>query len=135
MKKQYIFIILILIVLYISYLILSFSYEQYKINQHIDFIKIQIEDIKSKITEWEDIIKYKSSAAYKNKILKEQQSFKNVWENVVFLTTEKMYNQFNTSQKTNTWETLEINELWEKIEEKTIFEKWMNLIYKKDTNN
>ncbi len=57
-------------------------------------ISIIIESIKIKIDEAEKIIKYKSSSSYKNKILKEQQSFKNIWENVIFLTTEKIYDKF-----------------------------------------
>jgi len=56
---------------------LSFTYKEYKINSHIEFIKNLNQSIKERIDEAEDIIKYKSSVAYKNKVLKEQQSYKN----------------------------------------------------------
>ncbi len=133
MKKQYIFLIIIIIILYMSYLILSFTYKEYKTNEHIENISIIIESIKIKIDEAEKIIKYKSSSSYKNKILKEQQSFKNIWENVIFLTTEKIYDKFTKEDipeeekiNDNKQNNSEINEL-------TIFEKWKNLIYKKNT--
>jgi hypothetical protein len=77
MKKQYIFLIMISIILYILYLILSFTYKEYKINSHIEYISSLNKNIKEKINIAEKIITYKSSLAYKNKILKEQQSFKN----------------------------------------------------------
>jgi hypothetical protein len=77
MKKQYIFLIIIFIILYISFLIIKFTYKEYQINTHIEYISDLNEKIKIKIDEAEKIIKYKSSLAYKNKVLKEQQSFKN----------------------------------------------------------
>ncbi|MBT3726923.1 hypothetical protein HOG21_04450 [bacterium] len=77
MKKQYIFLIMISIILYILYLILSFTYKEYKINSHIDYISNINDELKDKNKKAEKIIKYKSSRAYKNKILKEQQSYKN----------------------------------------------------------
>lgn len=139
MKKQYIFLIIISIILYISYLILAFTYKEYKINENIEYIKELNEIIKEKIAISEKIIKYKSSLSYKNKILKEQQSFKNKWENVVYLTTENIYNKFTTIEPKNNEEIVEssidIAEKKEKIkvEEMSIYEKWKNLIYKKNT--
>jgi hypothetical protein len=77
MKKQYVFLGMIIIILYIFYLILSKSYYEYKINSHIDSINAINNEIKNDILKAKEIIEYKSSKAYKNKILKEQQSFKN----------------------------------------------------------
>lgn len=140
MKKQYIFLLIISIILYISYLILSFTYKEYKINEHIEFIKSINETIKEKISVSEKIIRYKSSLSYKNKILKEQQSFKNKWEKVVYLTTENIYNKFTTVKpKTEeVWiEKAKIEaqkEEQNKVEEMSIYEKWINLIYKKNTH-
>ncbi len=131
MKKQYIFLIMIWVILYISYSILRFTYKEYKISSHIEYISYLNENIKEKIVEAEKIIKYKSSLAYKNKILKEQQSFKNKWEKVVYLTTEKIYNKFTLEK------TIELENINEEIIEYnilndlTIFEKWLNLIHKK----
>jgi hypothetical protein len=58
-------------------LIISFTYKEYKINSNIEYISNLNQSIRDKIEEAEKIIKYKSSLAYKNKVLKEQQSFKN----------------------------------------------------------
>lgn len=139
MKKQYIFLIIISIILYISYLILSFTYKEYKINENIEYIKELNIQIKEKINISEKIIRYKSSLAYKNKILKEQQSFKNIWEKVVYLTTENIYNKFTTIETKNEEDIIKTNIeiLKEKekiiVDEMSIYEKWKNLIYKKNT--
>ena len=77
MKKQYIFLIMIGVILYIFYLISTFTYKEYQISSHIEYITNLNEEIKKKITLADSIIKYKQSKAYKNKVLKAQQSFKN----------------------------------------------------------
>jgi hypothetical protein len=91
------------------------------------------ENIKEKIARADSIIKYKQSKAYKNKILKAEQSFKNRWELVIYLTSEKKYNKFTQN-------------ITEVIAEKpvpkakrdnitssmTIFQKWIYLIFKRD---
>ena len=133
MKKQYIFLIMIVIILYISYLIIVFTYEDYKTNSNIDYITTLNNEIKEKNKLALDIIKYKKSKAYRNKILKEQQSFKNKWEKVIYLTTEKKYNKFTkevlpkeelTSASTIKKETF--------IDSMTVYEKWMYFLFKKD---
>jgi len=134
MKKQYIFLIMIWIILYILYLILSFTYKEYKINSHIEYISSLNSVIKNKISEAEKIIEYKSSLAYKNKVLKEQQSFKNKWEIVVYLTTEKIYNKFTTKeveQKDEIINNIIIED--SKLDNMKISQKWLYLIFKKDT--
>ena len=125
---------MIWIILYIWYLILSFTYKEYKINTHIEYIKELNQNIKEKINIAKEIIKYKSSHAYKNKILKEQQSYKNKWEDVVYLTTEKIYNKFVWEKEPIKNEKVEYkNEIESKTDNMDIFEKWMYLIFKKDT--
>jgi len=133
MKKHYIFLIMIWIILYILYLILNKTYYEYKINSHIEYISWLNYNIKEKINEAEQIIKYKSSLAYKNKVLKEQQSFKNKWENVVYLTSEKIYNKFANSQSKNNIGEKKIINVESKLDNMTIPEKWLYLIFKKDT--
>lgn len=133
MKKQYIFLIIIWIILYISYLIIGFTIKEYKINSNIEYITELNQTIKEKIKEAEKIITYKSSSAYKNKVLKEQQSFKNKWEDVIYLTTEKIYNKFTAEIKPLEVVNVETNK--DKVlNEKTIYEKWIYLIYNKDSN-
>lgn len=132
MKKQYIFLFMIWIILYILFLIINFTYKEYKINSSIEYISTLNESIKEKIVEAQKIIKHKSSKAYKNKILKEQQSFKNIWEDVVYLTTEKLYNKYTQVEEieiiTPEREIVQDN----KIDNMNIFERWLYLIFKKD---
>lgn len=130
MKKQYIFLIMLFLILYIWYLILSFTYREYKINSHIEYITMLNKNIKDKINEWEKIIQYKSSLAYKNKVLKEQQSFKNKWEIVIYLTSEKKYNKFTTINKIeiNNNNSINKNIINNHL---SIYEKWQSIIFKK----
>jgi hypothetical protein len=64
-------------ILYIFYLIITFSYKEYKISSDIEYLTQLNESIKNKIELADSIIQYKQSKAYKNKILKSEQSFKN----------------------------------------------------------
>jgi len=135
MKKQYVFLGMIIIILYIFYLILSKSYYEYKINSHIDSINAINNEIKNDILKAKEIIEYKSSKAYKNKILKEQQSFKNKWETVIYITTKSKYDKFTKTIQNykeinkNVW----IKKINNNIEGMTIYQKWLYFIFKKDT--
>lgn len=133
-KKHHIFIILIIILLYIMYNIIAYKYKEYKINEHLEAIERLNTDIKSKIKEAEELIEYKKSKSYKNKILKTEQLLKNEAENVVYLTNEDEYNKFTTTVSKKTQEIKKD----EKIEEKwetygmSIYQKWIYFIFKKD---
>lgn len=134
MKKQYILLIMILIILYILYLILSFTYKEYKINSNIEYIKYLNNSIRDKINEAEKNIEYKSSKAYQNKILKEQQSFKNKWEEVVFLVSEDIYNNYTQDIVEKKYikiseKTIDIEKAI--IEELSIYEKWKYFLFNK----
>jgi hypothetical protein len=94
MKKQYIFLTLLFVILYILYLIVSYKYREYKINSNIDYLKSLNQEISMKIDEAESLIDYKTTRAYKNKILKEQQGLKSKGEKVVYLTSEQKYNKY-----------------------------------------
>lgn len=133
MKKQYIFLALILIILYSLYLIWSFKYKEYKINSHIEYISMLNVEISEKIEEANNIIEYKSSNAYKNKILKEQQWFKNKWELVTYLTSEQVYNTYTSDIKdTITEMAIEgIENENQEIKEMTVYEKWIYLLFNK----
>jgi hypothetical protein len=65
--------------------------------------------------------------------LKAQQSFKNKWEVVIYLTSEKKYNKFTNKAV----ETIEVKQnQGEQINDITlsmsIFQKWIYLIFQKD---
>ncbi len=133
MKKQYIFLIMILIILYILYLILSFTYKEYKINSHIEYISNINKEVKEYNKKAEKIINYKSSKAYRNKILKEQQFYKNKWETVIFLTTQKRYNKYTTIKTPQIEENIEKESNSDSVlDNMTIYEKWIYLILKKE---
>jgi hypothetical protein len=65
------------IILYLLYLIVTFSVREYKRDADIANIKVFIADTKKYNKDALETIEYKHSAAYKNMILKEQQSLKN----------------------------------------------------------
>lgn len=134
MRKQYIFLLLIVIILYISYLIVNFKYKEYKINSSIDYIINLNKDIENKITQANDLIWYKTSKSYRNKILKEQQWYKNKWENVVYLMAEDKYNTY-TQNENMLKESIEVaiqNEWNSIINEMTIPEKRIYLLLHKE---
>ena len=124
---------MIWIILYILYLIISKTYYEYKINSHIEYISSLNQSIKEKINEAQKIIEYKSSLAYKNKVLKEQQSFKNKWEEVVYLTTQTVYNKFinEVEEKKDITEQIILKDSI--TDNMTIKQKWLYLIFKKNT--
>ena len=138
MKKQYIFLILILIALYIFYLIGSYKYKEYKINSTLEYLSIQNEKIAEKNLIAESIIEYKTTKAYRNKILKEQQGLKNKWEKVVYLTTEKNFNKYSQKSDDIKEENKQKEEnlfiSWEEAITKTmtIYEKRMYFLFKKE---
>lgn len=131
-KRHHTFIILIFIILYILYSILDYKYKEYKINTHIESISSLNKDIKQKISEAEDIIEYKKSSAYKNKVLKEEQWLKNLWEVVIYLTSENNYNKYTSSVKK---EEIIIDNKIEEIDinySMTIYQKWIYFLFKED---
>lgn len=131
MKKQYIFLILIFIILYLTFQIIDYKYKEYKIKTHINNIEKLNNDISNNINIANELINYKSSKAYKNKILKAELWYKNNWEKVIYLTTENNYNKYtkSTDEELIKKEFI-INE--ESIEELSIFQKWIKFIFKKD---
>lgn len=115
-----------------SYLIISFTYREHKINSHIEYIK----NLNAEIKEWIDtankLIKYKSSKAYKNKILKEQQSMKNIWEEIIYIVEEDEYKKF-TEWEVNPQDLwIESSSMVSLTDTMNIFQKWIYFIFKKD---
>ena len=132
-QKRYTFIILIVVILYILYSIVEYKYKEYKINSHIEYISALNKEIKANIIKAKDIIEYKKSSAFKNKVLKEEQWLKNKWESVIYLTSEDNYNKYTKSIKKE-----ESAPIKEKEEEEdityamSIYQKWIYFLFKKD---
>ncbi len=134
MKKQYVFLFLILVMLYSIFLISTYKYKEYKVNKSIENVASLISEIKEDIKDADDIISYKKSAAYRNKVLKEEQWLKNNWEIVIYLTSEKKYNKF-TKEEEIPEEILETENSpiswFEDLQYMTIFQKWKHLLFSK----
>ncbi len=130
-KKYYIFLILIFLLLSILYSIVSHKYWEYKISQHKKSISSLNKEIQDYITKANEIIKYKKSEAYKNKILK-QDNLKNKWEIVVYLKSEDQYNKFikpKTSE--NTAKKIDI-QIQDETYGMSVYGKWIWFLFKKD---
>lgn len=132
MNKQYIFLTMIWIVLYILYLIINFSIEEYKVNQNIS----QLESFIVETTQYNktalETIEYKQSKAYKNMVLKEQQSLKNKWEKVIYLTTQKNYNKYTTEVDIiNNSVQVESQKKYHITDNMNISQKWFYYLFNK----
>lgn len=129
MKKEYLFLTFIFIILYLLYLILDYKYKEYKINNHIEYIQENNNKMSSEITKDKETLEYINTKAYKNKILKEEQSMRNKGETVIFITNEDKYNKFS---KDETEEVKVIQENKKIQDGMTIYEKWMFFLFDKD---
>lgn len=133
-KRQYIFLFLLAILLYLSYTIIKYEYKKYIINDYKTEQRQIISEIREYIDTANNIIEYKKSPAYKNKILKEQQGYKMKWEKVAYLTHETTYNKFKSSApqvpESNISESPEAESITQTM---TNFQKWIYFLLKKDT--
>lgn len=132
MKKQYIFLGMIGMILYIIYLIISFSYREYQINSHIEYIADLNSDIKEQITTTQELIEYKWSKAYKNKVLKEHQSMKNKWEQIVYITTEENYKKYTETAALEIKEIQLEEEVNSLVNSMSVYQKWIYFLFGRD---
>ena len=131
-KKYYTFLLLIFLLLFLIYNIVSHKYKEYKISEHIGIISLLNAEIKESISKAHDIIEYKKSKAYQNKILKQSKGLKNKWEIVVYITSEDKYNKYINKKEEEKY----IEKTDEKINEETfnmtIYQKRMWFLFKED---
>ena len=126
---------MIFFILYLSYLIIDFTYNDNKKNQYIEEIVKLNTEIKDSLVKWEEIINYKASKAYINKIRKEEQGEKWEWELVVYLTTQEKYNKFTKIKEEINKENIVIEtDNQNNIKEMTIYQKWIYFIFRKDSS-
>lgn len=134
MKKEYIFVVLIFIMLYMVYLVLSYKYTEYKINSNIQYLSDLKQEFSEKIEEAEDIIEYTNTKAYKNKILKQHQSKKNKWEQVVNLISEQRYEKYTRNQEIGiTRIEAPLTNEQTLISTMTIYQRWNYFLFGTDT--
>ena len=135
MKKQYTFIILLGIMLYMIYLVLSYKYSEYRIFQYMQNLSEINETYIQQIQKSQKVLENKNTRAYKNKVLKSQQWLKNPGEEVVFLITEEKYKKYTQDiPEEKDQEYVPQNLLDEKslLSTMTIYQKWMYLLFNKD---
>lgn len=134
MNKQYIFLTMVGIILYILYLIVTFSIEEYKVSNNIKNLQNFIIETTQYNKNAIETIEYKRSKAYKNMVLKEQQSLKNKWEKVIYLTTQKNYNKYTTEVNLSTNYRSDSNIKEYRITDNmTISEKWSYYLFNTST--
>ncbi len=131
MKKNYTFVILIIIMLYLLYNILNLKYETYleeKIKEDLENQNkiLYLENKKIKQKE----IPYMKSEAYKDKLAKETSKYKNPWEDFLQVIEEQKYEKYRKGIE-------EAEEIKKPKEEKvydsmTNFEKWIYFLFNKD---
>jgi hypothetical protein len=81
------------------------------------------------------LIEYKTTKAYKNKILKAEQQLKNKWEEVTYVVTEERFKKFTSPEDSNAWKqkvTEVLDSRQEKIKTMTNFQKWVFFIFERD---
>jgi len=91
-------------------------------------------EIKKSITDTEDLIDYKSTKAYKNKLLKQEQWLKNRNEKVMYLTDEKKYKKFTNPDFIDNYEKTIVKQIEnenDEIKNKTNLQKWIYFLFKK----
>lgn len=132
MRKQYIFFVLIVVMLYLMYLIVSYKYKEYLINSNIEYLNIENTKISSHIDNYKRTLDYLNTESYKNKVLKEEQGMKNKWEKVVYITSESQYTKFIKTTEKQVADTDEEATQTNIYDNMTNFEKWIYFIFKKD---
>ncbi len=132
MRKQYIFFVLIIVMLYLMYLIVSYKYKEYLINSNIEYLNIENTKISSHIDNYKRTLDYLNTESYKNKVLKEEQGMKNKWEKVVYITSESQYTKFIKTTEKQVADTEEETTKTNIYDNMTNFEKWIYFIFKKD---
>ncbi len=116
-KRQYTFLWLMIILLYLSFKIIHFEYNKYIISKYISNQMLVIKEIQDYLKSGNKTIKYIETNAFKNKVLKE--SWKQMkWENVIVLTSQKKYIKFS-------WKEINIYKKTPKEIIQTNITKWM----------
>ena len=130
-KRQYTFLGLMIVLLYLSFKILEFEYRKYTISQYISQQMVVIKDIKLYLDTANDTIEYIQTKAFKNKILKED--WKRMrWEEVIVLTTEKVYNKFSWKIIVPLLEKKQDIKEENTVKSMTNFQKWVYFLLKRD---
>ncbi len=131
-KRQYVFIILLCILFYLSATIIQHEYKQYTINKYTTEQSSIIAEIQRYLDEANTIIDYKKSKAFKSKTLKSEQWYKMKGETVFVFTKEETYNKFSTQTPLTSTNITSVNSEESITKTMTNFQKWVYFFMKKD---
>lgn len=134
---RYIFLILICILLYMVYIVIAYKIDDYRTYNYIEEIEQNNILLQEKIRAAHIQIDIITSKAYKNKVLKAELGKRSMWEEVFTLIAEQKYNKYKSEYDTSTLpkpqNIYEVHEEKSLIATMSIYEKWIYLIFKKDT--
>jgi len=131
-KKQYIFLFLLTVLLYLSYNIIKFEYNRYSMSIYIESQLETIKKLEKNIEKWNEELKHVSTISYQIKKLKSEDQKKFKWESVIYLNHEKVYNKFKTVKvKENTKKEVLRKKEWITTW-MTNYEKWIYYLFNKD---
>lgn len=131
MKKQYVFLFLIIVILYLLYLIINYKYTEFIVNTHIENIKNENIVTKTQIENSQRLLEHINTRAYKNKVLKREQGYKNKWEYVITLTTQQ--NTRIVNENTRNISIQNVN--YDPYIGKNNIEKWIYFLFKNKRAN
>lgn len=116
------------------YLVGAYKYREYKIISLLENLETSNKVFLQEIKEKQETLVYKSTRAYKNKVLKSEQWLMNQGEKVVFLIDEATYKKYtNTQQVTEEVAPIETQTQEEKLlESMENQEKWIYFLFGKD---
>lgn len=135
MKKQYIFIWLIWVLIYLIFLIGSYKLQEYKIYKYSQKVESINDEYNDRIEEAQDFIKKIQTPAYKNKSLKFNNNLKNPGEEVITLISQWEFEKYTQKELSNSFNSsLSYDPLSNEslISTMTPFQKWVYLIFNKD---
>ncbi|MCH8518438.1 hypothetical protein LAT59_01615 [Candidatus Gracilibacteria bacterium] len=137
MKKQYALTILIVIFLYLLYLVISYTYNDYRVGMYIEEIQNTNAQLLENIIETERELEQKTTLAHKNKVLKTEQGLRNRNEEVLFLISEERYRMFTEEQsielpRSERTINERIGDTENLIASMTIYERWMYFLFGQD---
>lgn len=133
MQKNYTFLILIWIMLYLLYNILNNEYKNYKDEKITENFSVDKKIILEKIKDRKEEFAYKNTKAYNDRINKSSMKWLNSWEEMLQVVEENNYNKYNNDLDV-------IIKKPEKREEyiydwMSIFQKWIYFIFEKDVRD
>ncbi len=96
-KRQYTFLFLLSVLLYLSYTVVKYEYNSYINEKYKEQQRIEIAEIKESNRKGKIVIEYRKTRAYINKSQKKELNKKMKWETVVNITEEDTYKKFTST--------------------------------------